>query len=360
MSKRFLVLASLLWLLCCTDQERPPMIDSHIHLTPTDECLARALLLFDRVGITRFCAKSAGVVGSQRFQATLEVARRLGDRFAFFVNLDFHGVNEPGWSEREARRLAEAVRMGARGVKIFKNWGLGIRGVDGRLLAVDDPRIDPIVARAGELGAIVAIHTGDPKVFFEAPGPRNERYFELLFAPSWSFYGRDFPPLDELLRARDRLIARHPKTTFLGIHLASNSEDLDYVDRLLDAHPNLVVDTSARLGEIGRHGRERVRAFFLKHQDRILFGSDIVIGPDGYQLGSLSIWPDDEVDADRFFAAHREYFETDHKGIDHPTEIQGFWNVDAIGLSADVRRKIYVENAQRLIWRQGGKGTAQR
>jgi len=202
---------------------------------------------------------------------------------------------------------------------------------------------------------VVAMHPmvkTHPKVFFDPPTPGNERYLELLFAPSWSFHGKDYPSRQALLEARDRLVERHPKTTFLGIHLANNPEDIDYVDRILTKYPNLYVDVSARLGEIGRHPADKVRKFFIKHQDRILFGTDLVVSPAGLQLGSLSIWPDDDTDADRFFQAHREYFETDKKGIDHPTPIQGDWKVDAINLPKDVLEKFYVKNAERLIWNQ--------
>lgn len=344
-------------LLGCKKQDpalagRPPIIDSHVHITPLPECVERTLRIFERNGITRFCAKSAGFVGTGRFKATLEVKERLEDRFAFFVNLDWRGVDHPEWGPREARRLEQAVELGARGVKIFKNLGVGVRTQDGKLLRVDDPRLDPIMEKAAQLGAVVAMHTSDPKVFFDPPGPENERYLELLFAPSWSFHGKDYPSRQSLLQARDRLIERHPQTTFLGIHLANNPEDLDYVDRILSKYPNLYVDTSARIGEIGRHPAEKVREFFIKHQDRILFGSDLVVSPAGLQLGSLSIWPDDDGDADRFFRAHREYFETDRKNIDHPTPIQGDWKVNAINLPADVLKKFYIENAEHLIWNQ--------
>ena len=189
-------------------------------------------------------------------------------------------------------------------------------------------------------------------MFFDDPGPRNERYFELLFAPSWSFFGATLPSRESLLAARDRLIARHPQTTFLGIHLANNPEDLAYVDRLLSKHANLYVDTSARLPEIGRHCATKVRDFFVRHQDRILFGSDIIFQPSGYQLGSLSVWPDDDSDAMRFYQAHRDYFETDRRGLAHPTPIQGDWTIDGIALPQNVLVKIYQTNAQRLIFQR--------
>jgi predicted TIM-barrel fold metal-dependent hydrolase len=357
MSWNLLVIAALLASTGCQDgatrpeKTRRPIIDSHVHIVPTEACLKRALKIFDAAGITRFCAKSAGFYPSARFQATVAMAKKLGPRFAFFANIDWRGIDDSDWPEREARRLSKEVALGARGVKIFKNLGLGVRTADGKLLAIDDARMDPLMKRAAELGAIVAMHTSDPLAFFTPPTPDNERYLELLFAPSWSFYGQDFPSRSELFAARERLIARHPETTFLLIHLANNPEDLAYVDRLLSAHPNVYVDTSARVGEIGRHPAEQVRAFFIKYQDRILFGSDIVIDPGGLQLGSLSIWPDDDSDAARFYAAHREYFETDHRRIDHPTPIQGDWKVDAINLPDEVIEKFYVKNAEKLIWK---------
>ncbi len=327
-----------------------PIIDSHIHLSPTPECMRRALALFKRCGIVKFCTKSAGHPGSRRFRATVAMAHELGDRFAFFSNISWAGIDDPGWSQREASALQKAVEAGARGVKIFKALGLGVRTSDGKLLKVDDPRLDPIMDKAGELGAIVAMHTGDPKVFFDPPTVDNERYFELLFAPSWSFWGEDIPSRKSLFEARNRLIARHPKTIFLLIHLANNPEDLNYVDALLERFPNVYVDTSARIGEIGRHPSEQVRSFFIKNADRILFGSDIIIRPGGYQLGSLSIFPDDEQDADWFYQAHRNFFETNEKGLAHPTPIQGYWTVDGISLPDQVLKKIYYENAQKLIF----------
>ena len=326
------------------------MIDSHVHITPSPDCLQRALAAFARNRVTKFCTKNARFPGSRMYAATLAVHKKLGDRFAFFTNLDWHGVDEPGWGQREAARLEKAVRDGASGVKIFKALGLGVRTEKGALLTHDDPRLDPSMEKAAQLGAVVAMHTGDPKVFFDPPGPGNDRYIELLFAPSWSFYGKDFPSREDLFKARQRLWDRHPNTTFLGIHLGNNPESLDEVDAWLTRYPNLYVDVSARLGEIGRHPAAEVRAFFIKHQDRILFGTDLIVSPDGYQLGSLAIWPDDESDVDRFYQAHREYFETSHQGISHPTPIQGYWTVDAIDLPEDVLEKFYVTNAEKLIF----------
>lgn len=328
----------------------PPIIDSHVHITPLPETMNLALQIFSQVGVTRFAVKSAGTPGTLRYKETVRFAEILGEKMAFFTNLDWDGVDDPGWGEREADRLEQAMRDGASGVKIFKALGLGVRLKDGKLMRVDDPRMEPIWQRAGKVGAIVAWHVADPVAFFKPVDKSNERYEELSMAPEWSFHGKDFPGHDELLAQRDRVVERHPKTTFLGIHLANYPESLDYVDRLLDRCPNMYVDTSARLGEIGRHPVEKVRAFFTKHQDRILFGTDLIVTPNGMQLGSTQENPPTFEEALRFYKAHRHFFETADRSIDHPTPIQGRWKINGINLTGAVLRKLYVENAERLIF----------
>jgi len=329
--------------------DRGPVIDSHTLIAPLDGPIDTALKLFKRVGVVKFCNKNGGYMGSRAFAATLQVKHRLKDQFEFFVNVSWNGVTEPGWGAREAERLQREVGYGAKGIKFFKAMGLGARDANGQLIHIDDTRFDPIIERAASLNVVVAIHVGDPKAFFEPPTPQNERYDELKLAPDWSFYGEDYPPLMELWNQTERLLSRHPTTTFLFIHLGL-SEDLDYMERLLDSHPNVYVDTSARIPEFGRHPVDRVRRFFLKFQDRILFGTDLSIGPDTWQLGSVSETPVGFEDAVKFYQAHFRFFETDLQNIDHPTPIQGRWKVNAIHLPIDVLHKLYYANAERLIF----------
>jgi predicted TIM-barrel fold metal-dependent hydrolase len=328
---------------------RGPVIDSHTLIAPLDETIDTALKLFKRVGVVKFCNKNGGYLGSRAFAATLHIKHRLKDQFAFFVNVSWNRVEEPGWGEFEADRLEKEVEFGAKGIKFFKAMGLGARDADGKLIHIDDPRFDPIMDRAAKLNAVVAIHVGDPKAFFEPPTPDNERYDELKLAPDWSFYGQDYPPLMELWKETGRLVSRHPQTTFLFIHLGM-AEDLDYMEKFLDAHPNAYVDTSARVPEIGRHPVDQVRRFFLKFQDRILFGTDLALSPDHWQLGSVSETPVGFEDAVKFYQAHFRFFETDLKNIDHPTPIQGRWKVNAIHLPGDVLHKFYYANAEKLIF----------
>jgi len=329
--------------------ERGPIIDSHTLIAPIDESIDTALALFKRVGVVKFCNKNGGFLGSRAFSATLQIKHRLKDQFAFFVNVSWKRVTEPGWGENEADRFDREIRFGAKGIKFFKAMGLGARDANHKLIPIDDARFDPIMDRAAKLNAVVAIHVGDPKAFFEPPTPDNERYDELKLAPDWSFYGQDYPPLMELWHQTERLVSRHPTTTFLFIHLGL-PEDLDYMEKVLDAHPNVFVDTSARVPEFGRRPADKVRAFFLKFQDRILFGTDLSISPDHWQLGSVSETPVGIEDAVKFYQAHFRFFETDLKGIDHPTPIQGRWKVNAIHLPGDVLRKLYYTNAEKLIF----------
>ncbi|MFH1131417.1 MAG: amidohydrolase family protein [Pseudomonadota bacterium] len=327
-----------------------PIIDSHVHITPLEPVLQFAHNIFSRVNVVKFAVKSAGIPGEPRFEATVEAANVFGENMAFFSNIDWEDVDNPRWAKREADRLEYAVKKGASGIKIFKALGLGVRLENGELLKVDDPRLYPIFERAGKVGAIVAWHVADPVAFFKPVDKNNERFDELSMAEDWSFFGKDYPSHDELLAARDRVLKRFPNTTFLGIHLANYPENLDYVANLLDTCPNLYVDTSARLPEIGRHPVEKTRNFFIKYQDRILFGSDFIVSVDGMQLGSVSKNPPTFDDAIDFYVAHRHFFESADKQIDHPTPIQGNWKINGIDLPPQVLNKIYYENADKLIF----------
>jgi hypothetical protein len=270
-----------------------------------------------------------------------------GDRMVYFPAPDFRDVS-PGFGERMAEELERKVGGGASGLKIFKELGLRHRDADGRLIPVDDPRLDPLWARAGELGVPVLIHTADPVAFFQPLDEKNERWDELEQHPDWHFDRPEFPGHDTLLAQRNRVVERHPGTTFIGAHLGNYPEDLAYVGDCLDRYPNLCVDTCARIGEIGRHPVAEVRAFFLKHQDRVIFGTDLVLGWDAFGEGEKE--GEDVGVFKSFYDRHWRFFETDEPQIEYPGfPIQGRWKVDAIGLPDDVLEKLYARNARRLI-----------
>lgn len=335
--------------------------DVHTHLSPLS--YPAAIKLMDENGLHRVVNMSGGH-GIDYITHNLQAADQAvpnqpnANRIALFYNINWAGIDEPDFGQRRAAELEQAVKLGYAGLKIAKNLGLGVKTADGKLLTVDDPRLDPIWKKAGELGIVVGIHTGDPKAFFEPSGPQNERNKELSHAPNWSFHGPQFPERKELLDARDRLIARHPNTTFMLLHFANNPEDVDYVDKLLTKYPNTVVDVAARLGEIGRHDPKHVHEIFTRHQNRILFGTDFMFtvqphkGQLAYSLtlGSMSENPPTLESVKPFFDQHWLYFESDLPLIDHPVPIQGDWQVKPIHLPPNLLDKLYYQNSERLIF----------
>jgi len=233
--------------------------------------------------------------------------------------------------------------------KSFKALGLRHKDAAGKLLRFDDPRFDPVWAKCGELGIPVTFHVGDPAAFFRPPTPDNERYGELGVHPEWSFYGPEWPAREELLTQMVNVVSRHPATRFIGVHFGNNPENYRYVAALLDRCPNFNIDTAARVPEIGRHDPVKLREFFVKYQDRIVFGSDTVYGPDNFDLGVPVPGKRTAAEARTFFDAHWRFFETAARQIEHPSPIQGKWKVNAINLPPTVLRKLYHDNAARLV-----------
>ena len=293
-------------------------------------------------------------------ETQLAAAATGGGRIAVFMTPNFKLVTRmgTGYGDALAAQLTEGQRLGARGLKITKGLGLGIPAPDGKhLLAVDDPGLDPLFERAGALGMPVAIHVGDPKAFWKPVTPDNERWDELRVHPEWSFSGPGIPSWQQLYDAFERLVARHKKTTFIGVHFGNDPEDPDNVARMLDKHPNLYIDTAARVPEIGRHPQEKMKRFYAKYQDRVLFGTDTGIGPDDADMmfGSTGAEPPTRADEVRFFTSTWRYFETADRQFESPTPIQGRWKIDGVGLPEAVLRKIYFENAARVLrWRPPG------
>jgi predicted TIM-barrel fold metal-dependent hydrolase len=328
-------------------------IDVHTHIAP--DGVARAVRLMNEWGIDGMVNLSGMHPGPPHnlLEKQLAAAAQTHGRIAVFTTPDFRLVQQrPDYGAAMAAQLTEARKLGAIGLKITKGLGLGYRAHDGvHLLAVDDPGLDPLFDRAGELGMPVAIHCGDPKAFWKPSSPDNERWDELQAHPEWSFAGSGVPSWQELYDAFERRVARHPGTTFIAVHFGNDPEDPDNVARMLDRYPNFFVDTAARVPEIGRHPQQKMRRFFTKYQDRVLFGTDTGIGADQEDMmyGSTGALPATRQDEVRFFTQTWRYFETPERQLESPTPIQGRWKIDGVGLPADVLRKIYFENAARVL-----------
>lgn len=334
------------------------LIDLHQHIESRPERLERAVRIMDRAGIGVAVNLSGGTVTrkageASEFERNKALADRLAPgRFVQYFNLDYAGWDEPDFGARAARQVDEAHRLGAAGLKEYKRLGLYLRDGQGRLIRIDDPRLDPVWARCGELGMPVSVHVADPRAFWLPFDSNNERWKELKdHRPWWFGDAAVYPPREELLAALDRVVERHPGTTFVAVHFANNAEDLDWVEQSLDRRPNLWADLAARIPEIGRQPPDRVRRLFVKHQDRIVFATDFQV----YEKLILGSSGDDERptddDAAVFFAKHWRWLETNDRDFAHMTPIQGEWTISGIGLPAPVLRKIYFDNARRLLAR---------
>ena len=265
-------------------------------------------------------------------------------RFYTFAEPSYSRFKEADYPKLQAETIEQAHREGARGLKILKTLGLYLReGItSGVLVKVDDPRFDPMWDACGQLNMPVAVHVSDPIAFFTPTDRFNERYEELNNHPDWSFHGGDFPSNDELLAARNRVMAKHPKTQFVVLHVGNFAENLQNVSENLDRFPNMFVDIAARIGELGRQPVTS-RKFFDKYQDRILFATDAT--PHGDEFPQ-------QVFNDKLYEIYFRFLETEDEYFDYaPAKIppQGRWRIYGINLPDAILRKVYYENSARLL-----------
>jgi len=323
-----------------------PVVDVHTHFRHkfhgSSEALDDWVKLMDRNRIA-VCVSLDGQSGDAFDEHVKLLWTKHRERFVIFANVDWQGTgkadepatwdcNRPDFSRRVASELARLKERGASGLKIFKQFGLEYENADGSLIRIDDSRFDPIWQACGELGLPVLIHVADPAAFFLPIDETNERWEELHRHPEWSFYGPRFPKREELLDALLRVVRAHPRTNFISAHVGSNAEDLATVSHWLDACPNLYIEIASRIAELGRQPVTAGK-FLVKYQDRVLFGTD---GP----------WPEERVRLYwRFLETEDEYFPYSER----PFPPQGFWNISGLHLPEEVLRKIYSENAARLI-----------
>ncbi|GGM38393.1 amidohydrolase family protein [Promicromonospora citrea] len=321
-----------------------PAVDVHNHLgrwlTP-DWCapdVDALLALMDAANIATV-VNLDGLWGDE-LEANLDrYDRAHPDRFVTFCQVDWTLLERPDGEQVIAEQLRDSAARGARGLKVWKNVGLTVRGPDGALVLPDDPRVVGVLTLAGELGLPVLIHVADPKAFFDPLDAHNERFDELAGHPSWSFADRDrYPAFDDLIDALERLLVATPGTRYIGAHVGCVAEDLDRVERLLRAAPNLVVDIAGRLGELGRQPR-RFRRLVEDFPDRVLFGTD------AFPLSAEEL----EVHF-RFLESADEAFDY-VPGEDVPP--QGRWQIAGAALPAHLLPGLYADNARRVLDARG-------
>ena len=334
-------------------RSRYPVIDFHTHITWSGELTgadkvtfsampADILPVMDRKNI-RTMVDLTGGYGQGLRKAINTLQEPHPERFVVFTEPTWSKIEDPQYPKFQADQIEAAHTAGARGIKILKILGLFLREhvTEGKLVAIDDRRFDPMWEAAGALNMPIAMHISDPEAFFLPIDRFNERWEELHAHPDWSFHGKDFPSNRELQEARRRVMKRHPRTQFVCLHVA-DAEDLEYVSECMDSHPNMKVDIAARIGELGRQPRA-ARKFFDKYQDRIVFGTDAV--PKGYETPQ-------QVFGDALYEIYYRFLETEDEYFDYaPAKVppQGRWRISGLGLPDEILHKVYWQNAASLL-----------
>jgi len=340
------------------ERSRYPVIDVHTHLSFSAKSKNGVPLaaertyampapdvvrLMDRKNI-RTMINLTGGFGAGLEDAIARYDKAFPGRFYTFTEPCYARFAEPGYPKIQADLIESAHRAGARGLKVLKTIGLYLREnvTTGPLVKVDDRRFDPMWDACGQFNMPVAIHVSDPIAFFTPTDRFNERFEELNRHPDWSFYGRDYPSNAEILEARNRVIARHPKTQFIVLHVGNFAEDLANVSQAMDRFPNMSVEIAARIGELGRQPRT-ARKFIEQYQDRVMFGTDAV--PNGRETPQ-------QIFEDKLYEIYYRFLETDDEYFDYapaPIPPQGRWRIYGIALPEPILEKVYNRNAARVI-----------
>ena len=250
------------------------------------------------------------------------------NRLVLFTNVSFQGIDDPNWGQRTAQQLEDDVKKGARGLKIYKSLGLRNTDASGQRIAIDDPRIDPVWAKCGELGIPVLIHSADPAPFWDEHNAQNERWLELKLRPNRKRSDNDPAPWQQLISEQHHVFEKHPQTTFINAHFGWYANNLQKLSELLDKFPNMMVEFGAVIAELGRQPRH-AREFFIKYQDRIMFGKD-AWNPHEYHTYFRVLET-----ADEYFPYYKKY--------------HAYWKMYGLDLPDDVLKKVYYKNALRVI-----------
>jgi predicted TIM-barrel fold metal-dependent hydrolase len=309
------------------ERARYPFVDVHTHpnglMTPEEvDATVRAMDALNMAVMVNLSGRS----GERLKQIIANLKGRYPDRFVVFANPSYSGIHEPDWPERTARQLEEDVAAGAQGLKIFKNLGMYVRDSAGTRVPVNDPRLDPLWAKAGELGIPVLIHTADPGAFWLPYDKHNERWLELTERPNRR---RPLEPSwEQLIAEQFDVFRKHPGTTFIAAHLAWLGSDLARLGELLDELPNVYTEIGAVIYDPGRQPRF-AREFFIRYQDRSLFGKDV--------------WEPSE------YPVYFRVLETADEYFDYYRKRHAFWKLYGLDLPDEVLRKLYYENALRIL-----------
>ncbi len=305
-----------------------PFIDVHGHqYRMSTQDLSPVIAAMDTLNMS-IMVNLSGRSGADLQKSVQNIKDHYPNRFVVFANVNFEGVGRAGWAETAVNQLTEDVKNGARGLKVYKSLGLRNVDINGKRIPVDDPRLDPIWAKCGELGIPVLIHSADPKSFWDEFNGDNERWLELKTHPRRKRNDSDPAPWQQIMDEQYRMFKKHPNTSFINAHMGWLANDLGKLGKLLDEMPNMHVGTGAIIAELGRQPRF-AKAFFIKYQDRILFGKDS--------------WKPEE------FPTYFRVLESDDEYFPYHKKYHAFWAMYGLDLPDEVLKKVYYKNALRIV-----------
>lgn len=307
-----------------------PFVDIHNHqfAMPTMD-LGNLIHEMDKMNMAVMTNLSGRGRGSTEHldNSLKNVKQNYPNRFLVFTNVDFSGIDDADWTKRTVRQLEEDVKKGATGLKIYKSLGMFNLDSKGNRIHVDDPRIDPVWAKCGELGIPVLIHSADPRQFWQPIDNQNERWLELKTRPGRR-HDNDPVSWETIISEQHNVFKKHPKTNFINAHMGWYANDLKKLGELMNLYPNMYVGIGAIIAELGRQPRAAY-AFIEKYQDRVLFGKDSWV-PEEYETYFRVLESEDE-----YFPYHKRY--------------HAFWRMYGMGLPDNLLKKLYYKNAMKLI-----------
>ena len=305
-----------------------PFIDIHSHQWGMiDQDLSGLVADMDKMNMAIMINLSGGS-GDRISKAVANVNEHYPKRFGIFANVSFEGVGREGWGESAATQLEHDVKNGARGLKVFKSLGLRDKDIEGKRIAIDDPRLNPVWQKCAELGIPVLIHAADPQSFWDPMDSNNERWLELKTHPGRKRDENNPAPWEQIIQEEHNMFRNNPKTTFINAHMGWYANDLQKLSALLDELPNMYVEIAAVIAELGRQPRN-AREFFIKYQDRILFGKDSWV-PSEFPTYFRVLETNDE-----YFPYHKKY--------------HAFWAMYGMNLPDEVLKKVYYKNALKIV-----------
>jgi len=305
-----------------------PFIDIHGHqYRMPEQDLAPVIAAMDTLNMG-IMVNLSGRSGEELIKSVQNIKDHYPNRFVVFANIDFEGVGTENWTEKAVLQFEEDVKNGARGLKIYKSLGMRYKDSDGKRLAIDDIRLDPIWAKCGELGVPVLIHAADPKSFWDDFDGDNERWLELKTHPRRKRSSSDPASWEQIISEQHHMFKKHPKTVFINAHMGWYANNLGKLSELMEEMPNMNVEIGAIIAELGRQPKF-ANKFFEKYQDRILFGKDS--------------WKPEE------FPTYFRVLETADEYFPYHKKYHAFWAMYGLDLSDEVLKKVYYKNALRIV-----------